>query len=277
MISLAPPSRTNREDSIIPVSPKKTSRLQSLLSSIAPRSPKRSADSSFPTIITLESPKSTSAFRKELKNAARKLNQDSFVQFSKEQMDNFIIQFATRQIESITEKANIIKAFSTTFNVESEPMRRKFIIPKANSQPNLLQAFTSALSKKKQPKNKLLNEFLILIIKLLEQPLAKSVESSIMVSMSDLEEKNKREQESLGPLRLGSLLKIPRQKQQKSLGEKIIVKKRIVDSFGLSAKPMDLKLIDLNQSPKRVTCRSYDKAQMSEPVIVIQLQSHFIF
>ena len=79
MISLAPPSRTNREDSIIPVSPKKTSRLQSLLSSIAPRSPKRSADSSFPTIITLESPKSTSAFRKELKNAARKLNQDSLV------------------------------------------------------------------------------------------------------------------------------------------------------------------------------------------------------
>ena len=82
-------------------------------------------------------------------------------------MDNFIIQFATRQTESITERANIIKAFSTTFNVESEPMRRKFIIPKANSHANLLQAFTSALSKKKQPKSKLLNELLISIIKLL--------------------------------------------------------------------------------------------------------------
>ena len=87
----------------------------------------------------------------------------------------------------------------------------------------------------------------------MEQPLAKSVESSIMVSMSDLEEKNKKEQEILRPPIVESLLKIPRQKQQKSLGEKIIVKKRIVDSFGQSAKPMDLKLIDLNQSPKRVS------------------------
>ena len=156
----------NREDNITPISPKKTSRLQSLLSSIVPRSPKHS-DSSFPTIITLESPKSTSAFRKELNNAAKRLNKDSLVQFSKEKMNNLIIQFATRQTESITERAKIIRTFSNKFNLEPEPMRRRFIIPKANSHANLLQAFTSALSKKKQPKSKLLNELLISIIKLL--------------------------------------------------------------------------------------------------------------
>ena len=247
MISLASPSRTNREDSIIPISPKKTTRLQSFLSRMSPRSPKRSSDISSPSIIALESPKHIPTFRKELNNAAKRLNKNSFVQFSKEKMNNFIVQFATRQKQTIAEKEAIIKALSNKFNLQPEPMRQRFIVPKINSNTKWLRGFTSAPSKKKQPKNKLLSELLYLDYKTAfttEQPLVKRVESSMMVSMSDLEDKNKKEQESMRPLRLESLLNIPRQ----GLSEKIIVKKRIVDSFGQSAKPMDLKIIDLNQN-----------------------------
>ena len=152
MISLASPSKTNREDSIIPISPKKTTRLQSLISSIVPRSSRRSPDSSSLSIIVLESPKNTPAFRKKLNKTAKRSNKDSFVQFSKEKMNNFIIQFATRQPETIAEKEVIIKVFSNKFNLKSEPMRQKLIIPKVNSNAKWLQAFTPAPAKKKQPK-----------------------------------------------------------------------------------------------------------------------------
>ena len=253
MISLASPSRTYREDSIIPISPKKTPRLQSLISKMSLRSPKQSSDSSSPSIIVLQSPKNTPTFRKELTNAAKRLNKDSLVQFSKQNLNNFIIQFATRQTETIAEKEVIIKVFSNKFNLKQEELRQRFIVPKVNSNTKWLQTLIPAPSKKKQPKNKLLSELLYLDYKTAFasdkplQPLVKSVETSVMVSMSDFEEKNRTEQDLLRPQMVDSLLQIRRQRKQKSPGEK--TKKRILDSFRQSAKPMDLKIIDLNQKP----------------------------
>ena len=176
MIALASPSRRNREDSIIPISPKKTTRLQSLISKMSPRSPKQSSDISSPSIIVFESPKNPSALRKELNIAAKRLNKGSLVQFSKQRLNNFITQYATRQTETIAEKEVIIKAFSNKFKLEPGPMRQRFIVPKVNSNAKWLQAFTPAPAKKKQPKNKLLSELLYLDYKTAfasDQPLAK--------------------------------------------------------------------------------------------------------
>ena len=247
MVSLAFLSRTNREDSIIPISPKKT-RLQSWISSIVPMTPKRSSDISSPSIIVLESPKNTPAFRKELNNAAKRVNKDSLVQFSKEKMNNFLIQFATRQTEAIAEKEVIIKAFSKLFELEPDPMRRRFVVPKVTSNAKWLEAFMPAPSKKKQPKNKLLSELLYLDYKTAfasGQPLVKSVESSIVGSLDDFEEKNKKEQEILRPQMVESLFHIRRQPEEKTSGQKM--KRRILGSFGQSTKSMNLKMIDLNQ------------------------------
>ena len=249
MISLASPSRTNREDSIIPISPKKTTRLQNFISRISPRSLKRSSDSSSPSIILLESPKNIPAFRKELNNAAKRLNKNSFAQFSKEKMNNLIIQFATRQTETLTTKEKVIKALSIKFNLKSEPMRRRFIDPQITSTAKLLQDLTLVLSKKKQPKNKLLSELLYLDYKtafVSNQPLNKSAESSIVLSLVNLEEKNKKEQEILRPPIVESLLQI--QKERKRMSPEKKTKKWVLDSFSKSAKPMNLKLIDLNQT-----------------------------
>ena len=171
----------------------------------------------------LESPKNTPAFRKKLNKTAKRLNKDSFVQFSKEKMNNFIIQFATRQSETIAEKEVIIKVFSNKFNLKSEPMRQKLIIPKVNSNAKWLQAFTPAPAKKKQPKNKLLSELFYLDYKAAfasDQPLAKSVESSIMVSLSDVEDSNKSIKEPLRPRMVESLLQTRRQRKEKNPSDK---------------------------------------------------------
>ena len=130
-------------------------------------------------------------------------------------------------------------------------MRQRFIVPKVNSNAKWLQTFSSTSSKKKQTKNKLLSELLYLDYKTAFasdqplQPLVKSVESSIIVSLDDFEEKNKREQEILRPQIVESLKVIKRQRKEKSPGEKL--KRRILSSFGQSTKSMNLKMIDLNQ------------------------------
>ena len=77
------------------------------------------------------------------------------------------------------------------------------------------------------------------------QPLAKSVESSILVSLGDVEDSNKSIKELLRPRMVESLLQTRRQRKQKSPDGK--TKKRIPGSFGQPAKPMNLKMIDLNQ------------------------------
>ena len=248
MTPLISPFGRNREDSIIPISPKKTTRLQSLIPRMSPRSPKRSSDSSFPSIIVLESPKNTPAFRKELNNAAKRLNKDSLVPFSKQKVNNFIIQFATRQKETIAEKEMIIKALSSKFEFGPEEMRRRFIVPKINSNAKWLQAFAPAASKKKQPKNKLLSELLYLDYETAfasNQPFVKSVESSIIASLEDFEESNKPIKELLRPRMVESLLQIRRQRKKKSSGEN--KKRRILNSFGQSAKPMNLRMIGGNK------------------------------
>jgi len=131
-------------------------------------------------------------------------------------------------------------------------MRQRFIVPKINSNAKWLQSFASTSSKKNQTKNKLLSELLYLDYQTAFasdqplQPLVKSIESSIIVSLDDFEEKNKREQEILRPQIVDSLGEIRRQRKEKSSGEKM--KRRILSSFGQSAKPMDLKIIDLNQN-----------------------------
>ena len=163
-------------------------------------------------------------------------------------MNNFITQYATRQTETIAEKEVIIKAFSKLFELEPDPMRQRLIVPKVNSNAKWLQAFPPAPAKKKQPKNKLLSELLYLDYKTAfasDQPLVKSVESSIMVSLSDFEASHQKERELLRPQMVESLLQIRRQRKEKSSREK--TKKRIFGSFGQPAKPMNLKMIDLNQ------------------------------
>ena len=247
MTPLISPLGRNMEDSIIPISPQKA-RLQGSISSIVPRSPKRSSDTSSPSIIVLESPKNTPAFRKELNNAAKRLNKDSLVPFSKQKVNNFIIQFATRQKETIAEKEMIIKALSSKFEFGPEEMRRRFIVPKINSNAKWLQAFAPAASKKKQPKNKLLSELLYLDYETAfasSQPLVKSVESSIIASLEDFEESNKPIKELLRPRMVESLLQIRRQRKEKSSGEKM--KRRTLNSFGQSTKPMNLRMIGRNK------------------------------
>ena len=249
MLEPRSPRIGSREDSISPfISPKKT-RLQSWISSIVPMTPKRISDTSSPSIIILESPKNTPAFRKELNNAAKRFNKDSFVPFSKQKVNQFIREFAVRQSETISEKEVIIRALSNNFDLEPEPMRQRFIVPKVKSNAKWLEVFTPAPSKKRQPKNKLLSQMLYLDYETAfasnQSQNMKSVESSIMAPLGDFEEHNKEKTEILRPRKLESLVSIRRQEKQKSPDKKM--KRRILASFGQSAKPMNLRTIDQNQ------------------------------
>ena len=243
--SFASPWIRSKEDSIIPIISHKKARIQSWASSIVPMTPKRNSDTSSPSIIILERAKNVPAFRKELNNSAKRLNKNSLVKFSNRKVNQFIRQFADRQSEIIYEKEVILKALSNKFNLEPEPMRQRFIVPKVKSKERWLETFKAALSTKKHPKNKLLNELLSLDYKTAfssNQPPPKSIELSIMTLMEDFEE-NKEKKEILGPLKLESWVSIRRQEKQKSPDQRM--KRRI---FGQLAKPMNLKKIGENQT-----------------------------
>ena len=247
--SFASPWIRSKEDSIIPIISQKKTRLQSWASSIVPMTSKRNSDTSSPSIIILERAKNASAFRKELNNAAKSLNKNSLVKFSNRKVNQFIREFAVRQSEIISEKEVILKALSNKFNLEPEPMRQRFIVPKVKSKERWSETFKAALSTKKHPKNKLLNELLNELLSLdyktafsSNQPPPKSIELSIMTLMEDFEE-NKEKKEILGPLKLESWVSIRRQEKQKSPDQRM--KRRI---FGQLAKPMNLKKIGENQT-----------------------------
>lgn len=57
------------------------------------------------------------SFKKELANAAKRLNKTTLIHFSPDQLDKLSLQYATRHTQFIAEKEEIIKALSSKFKL----------------------------------------------------------------------------------------------------------------------------------------------------------------
>lgn len=162
------------------------SKIKSFISTIIPTSPPRRSTINSPKIeinennadfssylmnpaikeTDLFSNKKTAAkiapmFKKEFINAAKSLSKGSVVRFSPQQVEKLSLLFATRQLQFLKEKEEIIKGFSSKFNLDHELMQQKFIHPKVEkSSVGLLRALSNSPSKNIRPKNKMLKGLL---------------------------------------------------------------------------------------------------------------------